>query len=161
MASRNGYFLFWGTWPSNWTRSPFAIEGKTYTCVEQYMMAEKARLFMDPHTWAKIMATPEPDDQKRYGREVKNYDDATWAAARYAVVLKGTLEKYRQNPALKALLLDTGNDIFVEASPDDRIWGIGMRAAHPDATDETKWRGLNLLGKAITEARGIIRLEER
>lgn len=159
LTVRGRYALFWGQWPSNWEHSPFTLDGERYNCVEQYMMAEKARLFKDEKALKRIMAATDPRDQKRYGREVAGYDEARWSAVRYGVVLKGTLEKYRQNEGLRALLLATGDLQFVEASPDDRVWGIGMRADDPDSGSPGRWRGQNLLGKAITEAREVIRRE--
>lgn len=50
-------------------------------------------------------------------------------------------------------LKNSGQKIFVEASPYDKIWGIGMDASHPDACTPAKWKGLNLLGKSITTVR--------
>jgi len=50
-------------------------------------------------------------------------------------------------------LIATGDRVLVEASPRDTIWGIGMGASNPDAKDPTKWRGRNLLGFALMEAR--------
>lgn len=67
------------------------------------------------------------------------------------------MEKYRQNPDLRAKLLATGDLQFVEASPDDRVWGIGLRASDPASGDPKRWRGENLLGQATTEARQILR----
>jgi ribA/ribD-fused uncharacterized protein len=154
---RDGYALFWGQWPSNWAPSPFVVDGVTYNCVEQYMMAEKARTFGDEVTLAKIMASPEPRDQQSHGRTVRGYDDAKWASVRYQVVLRATIEKYRQNPDLLEQLLATGDVTFVECSPVDRIWGIGMRASDSRATNPSMWLGTNLLGKAITEARRVLR----
>jgi hypothetical protein len=154
---RGRYAMFWGQWPSNWEDSPMEIDGVHYNCVEQWMMAEKARLFEDAATEAKIMAAESPADQKRHGRRVAGYDDARWATVRYAVVLRGTLEKYRQNPHLMKKLMATGDLELVEASPEDVVWGIGVSVDHPDAADPSKWRGQNLLGRAITEARRILR----
>ncbi len=156
---RDGYGLFWGQWPSNWEMSPFVLDGVTYNCVEQYMMQKKALCFGDTATADKIMATADPHDQKRYGREVNGYVDAKWAAVRYDIVLRAVIEKYRQNPDLRAKLMATGNLIMVEASPKDVVWGIGLGARDPDATRPEKWRGTNLLGKATTEAREILRAE--
>jgi ribA/ribD-fused uncharacterized protein len=156
--ARNGLLLFWGQWPSNWCPSPFTIDGVTYSCVEQYMMAEKADLFGDWGTKHRIMATTDPAEQKRLGKSVTPYIEAEWAAIRYDVVLKATIEKYRQNPELKAKLLASVGR-FVEAAPDDRVWGIGLRATDPRAHDPKQWRGTNLLGKALDEARDVIRAE--
>lgn len=154
---RDGYVLFWGGWPSNWWYSPFTINGVAYNCVEQYMMAEKARLFGDEETRQKILATPYPRSQKELGREVRGYKDAKWAKARYKIVVKGATEKLRQNPSIRKLALATGDAKFVECSPEDDLWGIGLPQDHPDVTKPSKWKGKNLLGKALTEARNKLR----
>lgn len=156
---KNGFALFWSGWPSNWHPSPFSIQGTTYNCVEQWMMAEKARCFGDSEAEKRVMSASDPFDQKRFGRAVRNYNDKKWADVRYMVVLQGTLEKYRQNPHLRAHLLDPAWDglVFVEASPDDRIWGIGREKKDPLAWNRSTWLGTNLLGQAITEARGIMK----
>jgi len=59
---------------------------------------------------------------------------------------------------LKAQLLKTGESELVEASPMDKIWGIGFGAQKAPSVRE-KW-GLNLLGKALMHARERIRKEE-
>jgi len=159
LTIRDGYALFWGQWPSNWEIASFTLDGRRYNCVEQYMMAEKARLFGDASALKKIMAATHPRDQKRFGRAVKGYDEQKWASVRYHVVLRATIEKYRQNEHLLEKLLATENLTFVEASPTDKIWGIGMSADNANATRPGKWLGKNLLGKAITEARTILRKE--
>lgn len=159
LTVRSGFALFWGAWPSNWTESPFTLDGVEYNCVEQFMMAEKARLFNDQEAHRAIMATKEPREQKRLGKGVRNYVDRTWDQVRYSVVVRGVCEKYRQNPNLLRLLLATEDWKFVEASPTDVIWGIGLRKDNPDATDPSKWRGQNLLGKATDEARAILRTQ--
>lgn len=155
----NGYALFWGNWPSNWEPSPFILDGQKYNCVEQWMMAEKARLFGDKVTRAKILRARYPKAQKELGRQVNGFNDELWVPSRYQIVLKGTLAKYRQNQHLKELLLATGDAPFVECSPYDGIWGIALGAKDPDATNPLKWKGANLLGRAIDEARRLIRLE--
>lgn len=158
VIEKNGYALFWGAWPSNWEYSPFILNDIKYNCVEQYMMAEKARLFGDQNTLDMIMNTSDPATQKRYGRAVRGFIKTEWDKICYSIVLRATIEKYLQNPELLKLLLASGELEFVEASPNDTIWGIGMNAKDPNATNPAKWRGTNLLGKAITEARQIIKL---
>ena len=159
LTIRGKYAFFWAGWPSNWHSSKFIIDGKTYGCVEQWMMWSKAEFFGDKHAEKLILGTSSPKDQKKYGRAVKGYDDARWSSARYAIVLHGVIEKYRQNPDLKKLLF--ANDYtYVEASPYDTVWGIGLSASDPDATSPSKWRGQNLLGKATTEARRTLLTED-
>lgn len=153
---RRNHAFFWKQWPSNWEASPFVICGDRYCCVEQWMMAEKARLFQDVESLQAIMATTSPAKQKELGRQIQGYDDARWAEVRYDVVLQGTLAKYQQNLELLQLLLDTDDLILVEASPYDRIWGIGMGVKDPELLDQSKW-GLNLLGRAITNSRDLIK----
>ena len=155
MLRKGGYIFFWGGWPSNWHPSRFVVDGVEYNCMEQFMMAEKARLFGDDLVLGKILASPYPKAQKEFGRKVRGYDDARWTKVRSAIVLRGTLEKYRQNDDLRRMLLST-TEPFVEASPYDTIWGIGMAMTDAGVEDPRNWRGQNLLGKIITEARDIL-----
>ena len=161
------YRLFWGhrarrdgalsdTCFSQWWPCAFTLEGVSYSSAEQYMMAEKARLFGDAEIRAQILATPEPTLQKQLGRQVHHYDEATWAYNRFEVVTIGNIAKFGQDPRLRAYLLATGNAVLVEASPTDSVWGIGLAAEHPDATTPGAWRGENLLGFALMRARMVL-----
>jgi len=149
---RDNKLFFWGGWPSQWTLADFVIDGVTYNCCEQWMHAEKARLFGDNEVLDKILASPYPKAQKEFGRKVRGYDDARWVEKRYEVVVRGNVAKYSQNPELLTLLREAP-EVFVEASPYDAVWGIGMGMEDPDLLDVSKWRGQNLLGQAIVEAR--------
>lgn len=50
-------------------------------------------------------------------------------------------------------LLDTAPTLLVEASPFDRVWGVGLGADNPRIDDPASWRGSNLLGKILTKLR--------
>ncbi|MEO8756091.1 MAG: NADAR family protein, partial [Casimicrobiaceae bacterium] len=93
------------------------------------MMAEKARTFRDIATLEKILATNEPLEAKRLGRAVAGFDDEVWRQVRFDIVRKANLHKFRQNVALGTHLTGTGRAILVEASPADRVWGIGLAAS--------------------------------
>jgi ribA/ribD-fused uncharacterized protein len=153
---KNGYLFFWGGWPSNWEPSPFLVDGIQYNCVEQFMMAEKAKLFGDEEVRTKILASPYPKAQKEFGRKVRGFDKVRWDEAAYKIVVEGSIHKYLQNSKLQKLLLAT-TETFVEASPEDSIWGIGMLLTEEGVEDPKNWRGTNLLGRAITEARTYVR----
>jgi hypothetical protein len=77
-------------------------------------------------------------------------------------MLKANVAKFSQNEDLKQLLLSEEYEGhgFVEASPYDKVWGVRMYESNPDIDDESKWKGLNLLGKVLDETRRIIREED-
>ncbi|WP_046245893.1 NADAR family protein [Hymenobacter terrenus] len=158
------YLFFWGhTTPahgavgkecfSQWYPATFEENGTRYPTAEHYMMAEKARLFGDDDTRAAILRTTHPNDAKRLGRKIAPFDEATWTAARMAIVVRGNALKFGQHPALATFLRQTGARVLVEASPVDSIWGIGLAQDSPHAAQPTEWRGLNLLGFALMEVR--------
>ncbi len=142
---------------SQWFAAPFEVDGQRYPTAEHWMMASKARLFGDAVALERILAAPSPASAKKLGRQVRGFDEAKWGQARFAAVSFGSVAKFSSAPALRELLLRTGESILVEASPTDRIWGIGLGAEHPAAKDAARWRGLNLLGFALVRARGILR----
>ena len=152
---RDGYTFFWrpDSVFSQWFPCAFTVDGAAFSCAEQYMMYGKATLFHDPEVAAEILATPDPRTHKALGRKVRNFDEASWRRAREGIVLTGNRAKFTQDPALRAALLATAGTTLVEASPFDRIWGIGMASSNPAATDPAKWRGLNLLGAVLTRLR--------
>ena len=138
---------------SQWYRCAFAENGRTFSCAEQYMMHGKAMLFADDAVAAEVMAAAHPREHKALGRKVKRFDDAVWKRERENIVLAGNRLKFTQNPALLELLLATKGTELVEASPYDRIWGIGLAATDPKAQNPATWRGQNLLGKILTQLR--------
>ncbi len=150
------FHFFWSGPFSQWHPSPFEIDDVTYSCAEQYMMAEKARLFGDTTREAMIMATADPSDQKRYGRMVSGFDDKIWKANAQAIVKRASIAKYQQNPELRRALFATGGKTLVEASPQDRLWGIGLHKSDKRAQSRFTWLGQNWLGKVLTEVRSEI-----
>jgi ribA/ribD-fused uncharacterized protein len=146
----NKYEFFWGGMFSNWYPSTFVVDGITFNCGEQFMMYEKAMTFGDKGTAKLIMETNNPSIQKELGRQVQNYDDSIWAKVRYEKVKRGLLEKFKQEP-FYSYLKERKDMIIVEASPYDRIWGIGYHEnSRYILKEKDKW-GENLLGKCIME----------
>jgi hypothetical protein len=141
------------------------------------MMAEKARFFGDEDSRARILQAASPKEMKALGRGIRGFDEARWRGVRERVVLKGSLLKFGQNPALLSFLLSTVG-VLVEASPYDNIWGIGetlytrtlcrrVRAcdafplaglleSDPLAAQPDTWAGDNLLGFILTQARDML-----
>ena len=142
---------------SQWQPSPFQVNAYNYSCAEQYMMAEKARLFGDKEVEKEIMNTSDPKLMKALGRKVRNFDPQVWDKVKYSIVLNGNYYKFTQNKEMMDFLLSTGDKILVEASPMDTIWGIGLGKDNEKAHNIASWRGKNLLGFALMEVRDEIR----
>lgn len=160
MKVTDKHVFFWGEWPSNWYPCVFnaEYEGKEYTFYnsEQYFMFVKAKTFGDEEIALKILLEGKnPKKAKQYGRMVKNYDDEKWNEIRYQVMVDANMAKYSQNDELKELLLnpELEGKHYVESSPVDRIWGVGLSENDPLIDDESNWNGQNLLGKALDEVR--------
>ena len=158
------WLMFWGHQPqadgsigkgclSQWWPCRFTVDEVEYASAEHWMMASKARLFGDLDAVASIVAARTPAEAKKLGRLVRGFDEQLWAQRRFDLVVEGNVAKFGQNPALRDFLVATEGRVLVEASPRDRIWGIGLGAADERAADPVHWRGLNLLGFALMEAR--------
>ncbi|MER7109940.1 NADAR family protein [Streptomyces sp. NPDC000229] len=167
-GERVKFLHFWGHTPrrdgtvgasclSQWWPSPFTVDGVEYATAEHWMMAAKARLFGDADAERQAIEAPNPALAKKAGRLVRGFDEAIWKRERFGIVVAGSEHKFAADPQLRAFLLSTGDRVLVEASPMDRVWGIGLAAHDERAHDPARWRGLNLLGFALMEARGTLR----
>lgn len=150
------FYLFWGGFCSQWIPSPFKIDGIRYATCEQYMMAEKARTFRDEGALSEIMASTDPRANKATGRKVKDFNFETWDEVKFDIVVKANMAKFSQNEDLLKLLLRTGTEVIVEASPFDKIWGIGLGESDPLAKSPHTWDGENLLGFALMDVRDVL-----
>jgi len=158
------FLFFWGHRPrrdgeigpeclSQWWPAEFRIDGIAYSTAEHFMMAAKARLFRDEEMAGRILETPSPRDAKALGRAIRDYDEQLWVERRSSIVVEGNTAKFGQNPLLKAYLADTAGCVLVEASPTDKVWGIGLAASDSRAMRPSQWEGLNLLGFALMDVR--------
>ena len=138
---------------SQWTISPFSVDLVDYTCSEQYMMTSKARLFGDDSALSAILATDDPREQKRIGRQVRHFNHNLWQRHCKNIVFDGNLEEFSQNESMRRALLHTSQRRLAEASPHDNLWGIGLRACDHHASSTDAWRGSNLLGQILEHLR--------
>ena len=138
---------------SQWHPSEFVVEGKRFVCAEQYMMHGKAVLFGDLAVAERILASISPKMHKALGRKVSGFDEQLWRNERERIVYEGNHAKFTLNAELLKALLATAGTELVEASPLDRIWGVGLKAEDPRIQDPALWRGQNLLGKVLTRLR--------
>lgn len=75
-----------------------------------------------------------------------------WNNRKFDIVVRGNVLKFMQNPKMLKELMSI-DKLFVEASPYDKIWGIGLNEQDARKTTPEYWNGENLLGKAINEAK--------
>lgn len=141
---------------SQWWPAPFMVDGRSFTTAEHYMMWCKAMLFDDTDSAEAILRAPHPKQAKDLGRGVRGFDPQRWEKHRYGIVVAGSVAKFGQHSDLRAFLLGTGERVLVEASPVDRVWGIGLTADDPRSSQPDRWAGLNLLGFALAEARAVL-----
>ena len=169
-GERVKYLYFWGhrrkgilgaECLSQWYPAAFVLDGHRFATAEHSMMFAKAMLFGDDETAQRIVDARSPGAAKSLGREVRGFVEATWAAHRFDIVIRGNEAKFGQNPPLAEFLLTTGTKVLVEASPSDRIWGIGMTEHAPEATNPLEWRGSTLLGFALMDVRRRLCVQRR
>ncbi|MCP3685265.1 MAG: NADAR family protein [bacterium] len=154
MRVTDKFVFFWGSKDiySQWHYSLFYVGDVLYNCAEQYMMAEKARLFGDFRAADEIMRATHPGEMKRIGRRVKGFSKRIWLGHRQLIVFDGNRAKFSSNNGFKEALLSTEPRILVEASS-DQIWGNGLKSDSPFAENVRKWAGLNLLGFTLAHLR--------
>lgn len=162
-TDKNSKFTFFYTSESpfsNFYPCSFEIDGVKFNCSEQCMMYGKAKLFNDDQVAEMILSESSPRKIKAHGRNVSGFDEQTWTANRVAIVHRALKAKFGQNAELLEKLLATGDTLLVEASPSDKIWGIGLSQDNPLAQSKSTWKGLNLLGQILTDVREELKKEK-
>lgn len=161
MKITDKFVFFYKDWLSNYQSTDFYYPNRetpifNFTSTEQGFMYFKALYFEDFRTADEIYNTlNNPGQCKKLGRKVQGYDDEAWSSIRYQVFADLIYQKYLQDKTLREKLLDPKFDgkLFVEASPIDKIWGVGLSEDDPDILNPLKWKGLNYLGRIITDTR--------
>ncbi len=129
---------------SNWSRYFVKENGIHFDTTEHYLMYHKALLMNDLEMAECILKDPWPSNAKKYGRQIKNYDEELWSKHRYNIMVNGLILKVTQHPEIKKILLESGSKTIREVSDNDSIWGTGPGP---------KRSGQNLLGLAWMEVR--------
>jgi ribA/ribD-fused uncharacterized protein len=155
------YHFFYGGPLSQWQTCRFTIDGLDFNCAEQAMMYYKAILFGDATVALAIMKSQNAREQKALGRQVSGFDEAVWLRIARVIVARANFAKFTQNPDAWEALASTWPLKLVEASPSDKLWGIGLSSTDPRAQHQEQWRGSNWLGDVLTDVRNdLLRLEK-
>ncbi len=149
----NNHVFFWGGVFSNFYPSNFTVDKTQFFTSEQYFMWGKAVAMNDMESASKILKERKPGTCKALGRSVKPYNESLWNSIRESVMYTAIYHKFNQNEDLKKALLETGDKKIVEASPEDKIWGIGITEEDAPYIPESEWPGKNLLGVALMKLR--------
>lgn len=160
MRTTDTHVFFWGGEFSNWFTCYFNYEDHEFFNSEQAFMWKKAEFFGDEEMAELILHTQNPKQAKALGRKVRGFDAEKWAMVSYPIMIAVNAEKYNQNPRLREKLLATSDKTLVEASPYDKIWGIGLSEDDDRCLDEHQWQGMNLLGKALMQVRTLLKQQE-
>lgn len=131
------------------------------TFAEKGIMLCKAATMCDYNKYDAILTAQYPSLCKSLGRQVGPWDQARWDAVVCSVGVSVVFAKFSQTPVLKEILLATGDAILAETTRNDNIWGIGMNVNHPDVISPRKWKGANVLGWSLMQARKELTAEKR
>ncbi|MCR5783821.1 MAG: NADAR family protein [Clostridia bacterium] len=145
---------------SNWYISPFDLDGKHFTSVEQYIMYRKCLAFGDTDSAEAVLKTDDTAQQQKIGRNASGYIDSVWTGMRQMVAVRGLLAKFSQNDNLKQKLLATDNAVLVECAGSDKIWACGVRLNDDRKKDAFNWSGQNILGFALMEVRELMKTNQ-
>ena len=157
------YVFFWGhkeageavtkACLSQWYSALFEYKGQVYKTAEHFMMVEKAKLFNDLEKVQEMLDADDPGKVKSIGRSVRNFNQAIWDESKIEIAIRGNFEKFKQNEKLGEFLVNTKERILVEASPVDKVWGVGLEAKDPLIENPAHWLGQNLLGFSLMQVR--------
>jgi ribA/ribD-fused uncharacterized protein len=129
---------------SNFARYPLLLEGKTWPTAEHYYQAQKH--LHDPEYAEAIRQAASPLLAAKMGRDPRHPLRADWEQVKDAIMYQVVLAKFTQHPALRTLLLDTGDQCIIEHTHRDAYWA--------DAGDGT---GKNRLGEILMQVRSALR----
>lgn len=149
------FYLFWQTDSclSNWTHAPFEYNGNSFNNSETALMWEKALKLGDTDIADQILKVTHPRVAKELGRKAKGYAPHLWEPYRLDIMTDILVAKAQAHKRTYLELEKTLGLIIAEASPKDKIWGIGLAPEDARALNQENWNGLNLLGVAWMQAR--------
>jgi N-glycosidase YbiA len=131
---------------SNFSPHPIQIQGTYWSTVEHYYQAQKFVGSIDAVIIPLIHNARTPEEAAALGRCSSRQIRADWNLVKTQVMREAVLKKFLTHAEIRDILLDTGDEILVENSPNDYFWGCGVNKT-----------GENHLGKVLMSVREEIR----
>ena len=126
----------------------------TFTFAHKAIMLCKASLFGDYDTFDLMLKSTNRSHAQQLGRRVSPFDQTVWDKMICSITRATMLAKAKEVKLFRDYLLATGDAVLANVLQFDFVWGVGL----PDANSSIvnfpgSWRGLNVLGWALMEAR--------
>lgn len=145
----NGYL-------SNNYPSEFVAYGQTFTSMLQYMTYRKALAFGAEDKGRQVLRLNDPTRISKICASLSKIPNLFWDGQKQIIAYHGLIAKFKQNEAICHHLLATGSAVIVACFPDDPVWGIGLPRNDAESHAMENWRGQNLLGFTLMQARNAI-----
>ncbi len=132
---------------SNFSAHGIELDGAWWRTSEHYYQAQK--FAGTPHA-EQVRQAATPKQAAEMGRDRKRPLRPDWEQVKDEVMQRAVLSKFEKHADIREILLGTGDEEIVEASPSDYYWGCGADGS-----------GLNKLGQILMEVREIVRQREK
>lgn len=137
---------------SNFHPAHFKIHGQAFSSAEQCYQAKKANAAKNKPIYEKIMATEDPREIKMLSHKIK---ETQWD--KVSAMKEAIRAKFQQNDQLKAILIETKDQILAEGNLRDKFWGIGKSIFDKSAFNNQDDWGHNWTGKILMEVRDTLK----
>jgi ribA/ribD-fused uncharacterized protein len=137
---------------SNLHPLPIKVDGKHFSCNEQFYQYTKAVHFRDFETAQKILNENDPYIMMSLSKTIKNYKHATWMSLAKSALQRANEAKYSQHATARDALIATGTKLLGEASS-NKTFGTGVGLLSKFADDPSKWTGQNMMGEILSDIR--------
>ena len=132
--------------------TPIYIDGRTYTCNEQFYTHSMAMFFDDIDAAERSLSIKDPYQLINLQKEIANVDRYMWEPEAKRVLHLANMAKYTQNLRAREALLNTADDIIGEASF-SKTWGVGLSIKDARSVHTKDWIGRNVMGRILMDIR--------
>jgi ribA/ribD-fused uncharacterized protein len=132
--------------------SPINIDNEEFICVEQYLMATKAKMTGNMEQRENIMNEKNSIDIKRRGDRIQwPAGRENWENIACDLLWNANRAKYEQNTSLRTHLFNTYSCRLVETDTGVSVWNAGISCTEVERLqNEEHWKGLNWFGDLLT-----------